>query len=265
MSEVPLIISNRDNVDWICLNRPEVSNALNGTLTDSLYNYFNELRDNKSVRVVVLHAMGKNFCAGLDLKAKDFDLSRRAVSEIWSVQRRIGDIYRAMRRCPQPIVSLLQGAAVGGGFSLALASDIRIAADSSRMSAAYIKIGLTGADMGSSYFLPRLVGVSIASELLLTGRFIDAKRALECGLVSEVVGEEDLELAAQKLCKELLQATRMGLNLTKEALNFGVDAPSLEAAMAQEDRHQVMLSMTEDALEAISAFNEDRPPKFQDK
>ena len=119
--------------------------------------------------------------------------------------------------------------------------------------------------MGSSYFLPRLVGVSIASELLLTGRFINARRALECGLVSEVVSEEDLELAAQKTCNELLQSTRMGLNLTKEALNFGIDAPSLEAAMAQEDRHQVMLSMTEDALEAISAFNEKRSPKYKDK
>ena len=265
MTEAPLKISSHDDVDWICLNRPEVSNALNGLLTDSLYNYFNELRNNKSVRVVVLHAEGRNFCAGLDLKAKDFDVSERTVSEVWSVQRRIGDIYRAMRRCPQPIISLIQGAAVGGGFSLALASDIRIAADSSRMSAAYMKIGLTGADMGSSYFLPRLVGVSIASELLLTGRFINARRALECGLVSEIVGEEDLELAAQKICSELLQSTRMGLNLTKEALNFGIDAPSLEAAMAQEDRHQVMLSMTEDALEAISAFNEKRSPKHKDK
>ena len=265
MTEAPLIISSRGDVDWICLNRPKVSNALNGALTDSLYNYFNELRNNKSVRVVVLQAKGRNFCAGLDLKAKDFDVSEKTVSETWSVQRRIGDIYRAMRRCPQPIVSLLQGAAVGGGFSLALASDIRIATESSRMSAAYIKIGLSGADMGSSYFLPRLVGVSIASELLLTGKFIDAKRSLKCGLVSEVVSEDNLESSAQKLCTELLQATRMGLNLTKEALNFGIDAPSLDAAMAQEDRHQVMLSMTEDALEGISSFNEKRSPKYQDR
>ena len=265
MTEKSLIISHRGDVDWISLNRPEVSNALNGELTDALFTYFSELRKNKSVRVVVLDAKGRNFCAGLDLKADDFDYSERTVSEMWSIQRRIGDIFREMRRCPQPILSLLKGAAVGGGFSLALASDIRIAAQNSRMSAAYIKIGLTGADMGSSYFLPRLVGVSVASELLLTGKFIDAERSLHLGLVSEVVDEKELEAAAQKLCVELLGATRMGLNLTKEALNFGIDAPSLEAAMAQEDRHQVMLSMTKDSLEAISAFNEKRVPKYQDQ
>ena len=121
MTEPALIISNRDDVDWICLNRPAASNALNGELTDSLYDYFTELRTKKSVRVVILQSKGRNFCAGLDLKAKDFGYSERSVSNAWSIQRRIGDIYRAMRRCPQPIVTLLQGAAVGGGFSLALA------------------------------------------------------------------------------------------------------------------------------------------------
>ncbi len=265
MTEPALIISKRDDVEWICLNRPDVSNALNGELTDSLYNYFNELRTNRSVRVVVLKAKGRNFCAGLDLKAKDFGYSERSVAGAWSIQRRIGDIYRAMRRCPQPIVALLQGAAVGGGFSLALASDIRIAAESARMSAAYIKIGLSGADMGSSYFLPRLIGVSLASELLLTGKFIDAERSLRFGLVSEVVKEEFLESAGEKLCSELLQTTRMGLNLTKEALNLGIDAPSLDAAMAHEDRHQVMLSMTDDAMEGMIAFKEKRSPEYLDK
>ncbi len=256
MLEKSLIIDQRETVDWICLNRPQVSNALDKDLINHLYEYFEQLKNNRKVRLVVLHATGRNFCAGLDLKSIETNVSEDRVSELWDLQRRIGDIYRAMRRCPQPIVALLNGAAVGGGFNLALASDIRVATETTKMSAAYIKIGLTGADMGSSYFLPRLIGVSIASELLLTGKFIDAARSLSCGLVSEVVSKDKLRETGERICTELLQASHMGLSLTKEAIDLSIDAPSLEAAMALEDRHQVLLSMTREAEEAIRAFKD---------
>jgi enoyl-CoA hydratase/carnithine racemase len=170
-----------------------------------------------------------------------------------------------MRKCPQPVISLVQGAACGGGFSLAMASDIRIAGESCKMNAAYIKIGLTGCDMGSSYFLPRLVGTSVASELLMTGRYIHAARALAVNLVSEVVPDEALEPAAQSFIDDMLRASPMGLRLTKDALNFSIDATSLEAAMAVEDRHQSLLALTEDSMEAGLAFFEKREPEYRDR
>src|SRR3569623_545970 len=119
------------------------------------------------------------------------------VTEALDSQRRSADIVMLMRRCPQPILSLVQGAAAGGGFALALASDIRIATRSARMNCAFIKLGLGGCDIGTSYFLPRRVGGSVAAELILTGRFIGAERALAGGLVSEVVDEDKLDVVAE--------------------------------------------------------------------
>lgn len=264
MSEDALLVESRDQVDWVTMNRPAASNALDQSLIEALLGYFEGLRDNHAVRIVVLRANGRHFCAGADLASGAFDDDSRTPHNIWRAQRQISDIYRAMRRCPQPIIALVQGAACGGGFSLALASDIRIAADSAKMNAAFIKIGLTGADMGSSYFLPRLVGTSVASELLLTGRFIHAERALAVNLVSEVVPESELEAAGQRYIADMLRTSPMGLRLTKEAVNMSVDAGSLDAALAMEDRHQALLMMTDDSVEAVMSFLEKREPDFKD-
>jgi enoyl-CoA hydratase/carnithine racemase len=170
-----------------------------------------------------------------------------------------------MRQCPQPIIALGQGAACGGGFSLLLSSDVRIAASSLKMNAAYIKIGLGGCDMGSSYFLPRLVGASVAAEYILTGKFMHADKALQCGLVSEVVAEDALLEQGLKLAEEMLATSPMGLRLTKDALNRNIDAPSFEAALAIEDRQQVLLAQTEDFGEAKRAFAEKRAPVYKDR
>ena len=167
-----------------------------------------------------------------------------------------------MRRCPQPIVALLHGPACGGGFAFALASDIRIAGESTRMNAAFIRIGLSACDMGTSYFLPRLVGTSVASELMLTGRFINAPRALATGLVSEVVADDQLEETAQSYLDEMLSTSPMGLRLTKEGLNMSIDAGGLEAAIAMENRNQVLCSRTQDAKEGMQAFLEKRAPVY---
>ena len=259
-----LLIEQRGAVEWVTLNRPDAANALNAELVIALTDYFEGLRDRQDIRVVVLRAQGKHFCAGLDLSGSAFPENARTAHNIWSLQRRIARIYVAMRRCPQPIIALIQGAACGGGFSLALAADIRIAGESARMNAAYIKIGLTGCDMGSSYFLPRLVGTSVASELLLTGRFIHAPRALSVNLVSAVVPDSELQSAAHGYIDDMLLTSPMGLRLTKDALNFSVDASSLEAAMAVEDRHQTLLALTEDAVEAGLAFFDKRKPEYRD-
>jgi enoyl-CoA hydratase/carnithine racemase len=262
----PLLIEHEDGLDRVTLNRPESLNALDPSLIDALNAYFQGLQRNRDTRVVLLRGAGKNFCAGLDLKQA---MKRRAgqqeppgVTESLDSQRRIADIVMLMRRCPQPIVTLIQGAAAGGGFALALASDVRIASKSARMNCAFIKLGLGGCDIGTSYFLPRLVGVSIASELILTGRFIGAERAREVGLVSEVVEEDALDAAAEPIVEAMLTASPVGLRLSKECLNMSVDAGSLEAAIAMEDRNQVLCSRSEEFNEGIRAFLEKRKPVY---
>jgi len=265
MNDSPLIIEHRDAVDWVTLNHGDKGNALGEAMVTALAEYFESLAHNDNTRIVVLKANGRHFCVGADLSSTGFSESARTARNVWALQRSIARIYKAMRRCPQPVITLLHGAACGGGFSLAMASDIRIAGESAKMNAAYIKIGLTGCDMGSSYFLPRLVGTSVASELLMTGRFIHAPRALAVNLVSEVVPDAELETAAQSFVDDMLLTAPMGLRLTKEALNFSVDAPSLEAAMATEDRHQSLLALTDDSIEAGLAFMEKREPDYKDR
>jgi enoyl-CoA hydratase/carnithine racemase len=262
----PLLIEHDDGVDRVTLNRPDSLNALDPALIDALNDYFQGLQRNRSTRVVVLRGAGPAFCAGLDLK----DAMKRhagqqeppSVTDSLDLQRRIADIVMLMRRCPQPIIALVQGAAAGGGFALALAADIRIATKSARMNCAFIKLGLGGCDIGTSYFLPRLVGVSVASELILTGRFIGAERALAVGLVSEVVEEGGLDAAAAPYLDAMMTASPVGLRLSKECLNMSVDAGSIEAVIAMEDRNQVLCSRSEDFSEGIKAFIEKRKPVY---
>ncbi len=251
-------------VDWLTLNRPEALNSINTPMVTDLRDYFFSMKENTDVRVIVMRGEGRAFCAGLDIKQAGVNNpdAPRPVGQGWGFQGYLAEVYVAMRRCPQPIISLVQGPACGGGFAFVLASDIRIAGESARMNAAFIRIGLSACDMGTSYFLPRLVGTSVASELMLTGRFIHAERALATGLVSEVVPDADLIEAAQPYIREMLTTSPMGLRLTKEGLNVAIDAGSLEAAIAVENRNQILCSQTEDAKEGMRAFVEKRDPVY---
>lgn len=255
-------------VDHVVLNRPDRLNALDDLMVEELLGYFGSLYFERSVRIVVLRGAGKAFCAGLDLKA---DTGFAADPGIGGPangllrQRRISEIVIRMRRAPQPIIALVNGPACGGGFALALAADIRIAGRSARMNAAFVKIGLSGCDVGVSYLLPRLVGASVASELLLTGRFIHADRALQVGLVSEVVEDDALEETAQSFVADMLATSPLGLRLTKECLAISIDAPSLESAVAMEDRNQILCTQTQDVREALAAFREKRAPVWNDR
>lgn len=267
MTATPLIVEHADGVDWVTLNRPDSLNALDDQMIDALNQYFGDLARNTRTRIVVLKGAGRAFCAGLDLKEA---MSRRppgappaSVADALDHQRSIADIVMLMRRCPQPIIALVQGAASGGGFALALAADIRIAAKSARMNCAFIRLGLGGCDIGTSYFLPRLVGVSVASELILTGRFIHAERAHAVGLVSEVVNDGELDAAAGPYIESMLAASPLGLRLSKECLNMSVDASSIEAVIAMEDRNQVLTSRSEDFKEGVRAFLEKRTPIYR--
>jgi enoyl-CoA hydratase len=261
MSSETLLLREEDGTLWVTLNRPERLNAMSRQLVEELREVFVGLYWRHEIRTVVLRGAGSNFCAGLDLKEPRGNTPRTVSAGLVS-QRQISEIVIAMRRCPQPIVALIDGAASGGGFALALASDVRIATPTLKMNAAFIKIGLSACDIGVSYFLPRMVGSSVAAELMLTGRFIHAERALALGLVSKVVPAEGLDGEARALLADMHATTPLGLRLTKEALNFAIDAQGLEAAIAMEDRNQILAAQGEDFAEGVRAFLEKRPPKY---
>jgi enoyl-CoA hydratase/carnithine racemase len=264
MAYETLRVEARGPVEIVSLDRPSALNALSRQMVGELADYTSALSERRDVRVVILRGEGRAFCAGLDIKdQRDGSAEETAFERGWSTQTRIAGIVRAMRLAPQPFIALGHGAACGGGFSLLLASDVRIGAPDLRMNAAYIKIGLGGADIGSSYFLSRLVGASLASELLLTGRFLDAERALRLGLLSEIVEQDRLLDAGLTLAHEMAANSPYGLALTKQALNLNIDAPSLDAALALEDRQQVMLTGTHDHIEAMTAFVEKRLTRYQ--
>ncbi|MEJ0026314.1 MAG: enoyl-CoA hydratase-related protein [Rhizomicrobium sp.] len=259
-----IVVAAEGDVHWLTLNRPEALNAITTRMAGELADYFGRLYHDRSCRIVVMRGAGRAFCAGLDIKARE-GAAAKPFGGGFGFQGYLADVYQKMRRCPQPIIALVQGAACGGGFAFALAADIRIGGESARMNAAFIRLGLSACDMGVSYFLPRLVGLSIASELMLTGRFIHAARALAVGLFSEVVPDAALESAARPYIAEMLATSPMGLRLTKEGLNIAVDAPCLEAAMAIENRNQLLCAATEDFQEGLRAFMEKRQPVYHNK
>ncbi len=262
--QTPLDIRQEGEVLFATLNRPERLNALSRDLVTALREFFVGLYWNRDARVVVLQGAGENFCAGLDLKESRSgggENDRRVAAGLDS-QRSISEIVIAMRRCPQPIIACIDGAAAGGGFALALASDVRIATARMRMNAAFIRIGLSACDIGVSYFLPRMVGSSVAAEYMLTGRFLGAERARELGLVSRIVERDQLEPEARAFAADMLNATPLGLRLTKDALNFSIDAGGLEAAIAMEDRNQILASQDGDFAEGVRAFLEKRTPDY---
>jgi enoyl-CoA hydratase/carnithine racemase len=258
-----ITVDTRGEVDWLTLNRPEAMNTISLAMVRELNDYFGGLYNDASTRIVVMRGAGRCFSAGLDIKDREMaDPKAVPFGGGFGFQGYLADVYIKMRRCPQPIISLVHGPACGGGFAFVLASDIRIAGESARMNAAFIRLGLSSCDMGVSYFLPRLVGASVASELMLTGRFIHAQRALATGLVSEVVPDDQLEAAAQPYLDEMLTTSPMGLRLTKEGLAMAIDAPSLEAAMAIENRNQTLCARSNDFAEGRRAFLEKRKPVY---
>ena len=242
---------------WVTLHRPERLNALSPGMIEELGTLFDRLADDDATRVVVMRGAGRAFCAGWDLKQESNDGGLTgSVDAALRLQRRFSSVIIKMRRVPQPIIACVHGAATGGGLSVALGADVRIAGESARMSCAYIRVGLGGCDAGSSYFLPRIVGASVAAELILTGNFIDAARAERVGLVSRVVPDAELEAAGRALAENMLRNSPLGVRLSKECLNVAIDAPSLEAVIAMEDRNQVLAAQCGEFRAALRAFAE---------
>lgn len=228
-------------VGLVELNRPEKINAVNMEMMTELEGLLEERRNDNEVRVLILSGAGeKGFCSGLDIKDTLPEVANSNTDVFYRFQSRCSRLLLTMRQIPQPIIVAVHGAAAGLGFSLAMASDIRIADENARFTAAYINIGYGGADMASSYFLPRLIGSGRAYEFLLTGDFMDAQTAFDLGMLSRVVARDDLLPTAVELAEKLAAKNPLGLRLTKEAININLDAAGLEAALRVEDRNQAL-------------------------
>lgn len=266
-SDLLRVETPKPGVKVITLDRPDARNALSWPLVDDLHAVLDDLDRDNATRVVVLTGAGSAFCAGLDLKggatlgsSKSTGLSGPAGG--MRSQEHIAGLMPKLRSIPQPIIAAVNGPAVGGGLALALFADIRVAAASARFGVQFIKVGLSGCDVGVSYALPRLIGGARAFELMLTGRVIDADEAHRIGLVSTVVPDDEVLDAALGYADEILGLAPFGVVMTKEVMWTNLAAPSLEAAIDLENRTQILASNAGDFQEAIAAFTEKRSPNF---
>ncbi len=237
-----MLYEESENIGRLTLNRPSAVNAINRIMIDELEDFFHRIEKINTCRVLIFSGAGeKGFCAGLDMKEALTEMLAATPEEIYQMQYRLSQVIYRMRKIPQPIIAAVHGAATGGGFSFAMASDVRIITPKTRFSAAYINIGLGGADLLSSYFLPRLIGAGRANEFLLTGEFMNAETAMSLGFASRMVENDQLMDTALKIATQMVSKNPMGLRMTKEAINQNLALPSLEQALHLENRNQAFL------------------------
>ena len=256
-----LLESTANGVTLLVMNRPEKLNALNGELATALNQAFERIGKDSNVRVVVISGAGRAFCAGGDLEIIGKGRKARDVKQLEPILRAgCGAVFR-MRMMPQPIIAAVNGAAAGAGMNIALAADLRIAAEEAVFGQNFAKVGLFP-DYGGTYFLPQLVGPSKAAELFYTGDMIDARTALQLGLVNRVVPAAQLETEVKALAARLAAGPGIAMRAVKQTL-FGSEKDALNRALEAEVQHQMRCFASDDCLEGIQAFTEKRAPKFQ--
>ena len=239
----------RDGVVVVRLNRPERLNAINEAMQGELAEFLGDLAGEHSVRAVVLTGAGRGFCAGIDMR--DFgphvpEATAPALDRM-RFQEKMAALAEGIRQLPQPVIAAVNGPCVGAGFALCLAADMRICSAQASFGNAAILLGLSGAEMGMSYHLPRIVGTSVAADWMLTGRTVSAFEAERRGLVSELVEAERLPDRAVELASLIADLAPLGVQLTKRALQVNTDAASLTSALELENRNQVIAHATDDA------------------
>lgn len=244
------------------LNRPDRLNAITFEMFDEFAQLQREVEADEQARVLVITGEGRAFCAGLDLD-EAAQLPGMSAATMLKGQESWARSIAGFRHLTKPVIAAVNGAAAGAGFALALAADIRFASSTAKFNAAFVRIGLSGGDVGTSWALPRLVGLGTAYEILLTGRFVDAEEAQRIGLVTDVVPPEALLDRAMQTAELIVGNSPVGMALTKAVVQQNVDAPSLEAALQLENRNQVLATRTDDMVEALSAFREKRTPEFR--
>ncbi|MDQ3917768.1 MAG: enoyl-CoA hydratase family protein [Acidobacteriota bacterium] len=253
----------REGVARITLNRPERLNALTFEVYRELTDTFAALQDEARVRVVVMTGAGRAFCSGGDVRDIIGELQGRDAQGLLEFTRQTCALVRNMRALPKPVIASLNGTTAGAGACIALAADLRIAAPEARIAFLFVKVGLSGADMGAAHLLPRLVGLGRATELLYTGDFITAEEALALGLYNRVVAAEDLESETRALAERLARGPSFALGVTKEMLNRELDV-SLDTALEWEAQAQALCMQHPDYGEAYRAFTQKREPRFNE-
>jgi enoyl-CoA hydratase/carnithine racemase len=260
MKYTTLLVEKRERIGILTFNRPEKLNALNEQSFSEFIEALSDMDQDNGIRVVIVTGAGRAFSAGLDL-----DEARKGPSEsglqVVPMQGSVAWIPHIMRNMKKPIIASINGPAVGAGFTIALACDIRIASEEAQMGAPFVRVGLIP-ELGSTYNLPRLIGVAKACELVFTGKTIGAKEAKEIGLVNEVVPKDELEAATYKTASEIAQVAPIPLQLAKKALYQGLES-DMVTQIEFEQLGQSTCFKTEDFREGIEAFLGKRRPIFK--
>ena len=251
-----LLATVEDSVLTLTLNRPDVLNAITPALVDEVTEALREAASGRAVRAVIITGAGRGFCSGQDLRAAT---SADGLDVGAVLRNHYAPVIRAIRSMDQPVIAAVNGVAAGAGFSLALACDLRIAAESATFVSAFVRIGLIP-DLASTYFLPRLIGPARAAELMMLGETVDSARALELGIVNRVVPDAELAAAASELAGRLARGPR-SIAPTKQALEVS-HGNDLEAQLAVEERLQTEATATSDFAEGVGAFLEKRRAAF---
>jgi enoyl-CoA hydratase len=259
VSETILVERPSEHVATLRLNRPDQLNALNYPMVCDLYDALDAVAADEGCRVVVLTGGGRGFCAGLDLRdygtPPEIGTHRHRHAGI-SAQAFIANVTQHIHDTPQVVIAAVNGAAFGGGLALAAACDLRLASASATFCSAFIRTGLTGTDIGITYFLPRLIGASHAFDMILSGRTVDANEAERMGLVSRVYTDDALEAATLELAQQIAGYTAFGLRRTKEVIWHNLDAPSLASAIAMENRNQELAVREPEVLEHMRTYSD---------
>lgn len=257
----------REGIDLVTLDRPARLNAMNTDLIEELHATLDAIAVDPSCRVVILTGAGRGFCAGLDLGEPAVSPQAAGAGRTQAgmhTQQMIASLVPKLRGLRRPVIAAVNGAAAGGGLALALASDIRIGAASCRFNVAFVRIGLSGCDIGVSWLLPRVIGSGRAFELLLTGRMVEAEEADRIGLVNRIVPDADLIDAALTTAEAIVANSPFGVWMTKEVMWSQLEIPSLQAGIDLENRTQILASTTGEMQEAVAAFFEGRPARWTD-
>lgn len=254
--------SLQDGIGTITLSRPDRLNALTFDIYAELRDLFQQLRTESDVRVVILTGEGRGFCSGGDVHEIIGQLFDRDMKGLLEFTRMTGQVVVNIRRCPQPVIAAINGTCAGAGGMLALACDIRVAADSAKFAYLFTRVGLSGADMGACQLLPRMVGWGNAAKILMTGDPFPASEALRLGLVQDVVALDRLASAAHDLAKRLATGPAFSLAMTKTMMNNEASM-SLEEAIESEAQAQAICMQHPDFREFYDAWREKREPRFR--
>jgi enoyl-CoA hydratase len=264
-----LVDRSRAEIAIVTLNRPDRLNALTSEMLEHMYDVFEQLGRDPSCRVIIVTGAGRGFCSGDDLR--DYHPPSWVPDSLGPLQsnmyqqKHVAGLVPRLRALPQPVIAAVNGPAAGAGYALALGADLRVAAASAIFVDAFVKIGASGAEMGLSWLLQRIVGATRAAELVLTGRRLDAHEAARIGLVLETVPDGEVVTAALSLAEQILANTPMGTWMGKATLWSNLEISSLEAAIDLEARTQILTLATEDAQEQRQAALERRPPNYTNR